>query len=218
LKLWQFGAPGSLLYRIFDLIRRKLDRDLVHFLAGLLGPGKDKVLMEAGSGPGYGSSLLANVPWVRLSIAVDIDPAALAEARKRDHILPAVIADLDKLPFKSAVFDLVWNSSTMEHLVDPLPALMEFSRLVKDKGLIFIGVPYLHGPLGIQKLIPHTKFGIWIGSVFDHESLRKLLLAAGFRGDVFHQYFMNFFIGIFGEKPPIHYDPTSNPESIEAAR
>jgi SAM-dependent methyltransferase len=204
---WQFGETGSLLYRTFDSLRRRLDRNLVRFLVGNLSQGKDKVLMEAGSGPAYASSLFANVPGVRLSIALDIDPAVLVEARRRDRTIPAVIADLYKLPFKSSSFDLIWNSSTMEHLEDPLPALLEISRLLKQDGHIFIGVPSLHGPLALQKLIPHTSVGIWIGKVFDHEALKNLLQSAGFCENASLKYFLNFFIGVFGEK--VHPEPSN---------
>ncbi len=215
LKSWQLGEPRSLLYRLFDTFRRSLDRNLVRYLVSSINKDKDKILMEAGSGPGYASSLLAKVPGVKLSIALDIDPRVLAEARRRDRTIPAVIADLNQLPFKSASFDLVWNSSTLEHLEDPLPALLEISRLIKEGGHIFIGVPNLHGPLGVQRLIPQTSAGVWIGTVFNHEALNKLLQSAGFYEKAFLKYFYSFFIGVFGEKPPLQNYPMFNSGSIK---
>ena len=216
MKSWQLGQLGSFLYHLFDSLRQRVNRNIVNFLVGILNHDNNAIVMEAGSGPAYASTLLAKKPGIKLSIALDIDPAAIALARMRDQALPAVIADIYNLPFLSSSFDLIWNSSTIEHLDDPLPVLKEFSRLLKADGRIFIGVPYLYGPLGVQKLIPNTPAGIWIGKVFDHGSLKELLRAAGFYEKVFVKYFLNFFIGVVGEKSFSLKYPQNNFKVMEA--
>jgi SAM-dependent methyltransferase len=197
---WQLGSTGSPLYRLFDLLRQGLNRRLVEFLSHALASDGDAIVLEAGSGPAYGSSLLAQHPAVRLSIALDIDPSALAEARRRDPALISVVADLNALPFPASCFDLIWNSSTMEHIDAPLPALFAFSHALKADGRLFIGVPYCWGPLGVQKLFPRTPVGVWIGSVFSMKELERLLQTAGFSRLGSLTYFLRFFVGILAGK------------------
>lgn len=200
-KSWQFGAPGSILYRFYDSVRRKVNIRLVRYLVGQLGNVTNAVVLEAGSGTAFASSLFAKNESLKLSIALDFDLQALREAKTRDHELPVVLANLNQLPFKPSAFDLIWNSSTMEHLEDPHVILMEFLRLLQSEGKIFIGVPYKYGPLGIQALFSYSQISKWIGPVFDHAMLTKLFSEAGLKETNYFTYFINCFIGITGRKP-----------------
>ncbi len=195
-KSWQLGETDSLLNRLYDHLRRLLNQRLVHFLCQHLPSNRPAYVLEAGSGSGFASSLMARAPGVGCSVALDIDLHALAEARQRDPQLPVVAADLNHLPFKSASFDLVWNSSTMEHLDDPAPALLELSRLVNPDGLLFIGVPYRFGPLGVQTWFKNSPLGIWIGPVFDPRQLEQWMQVCAFTSQSYKYYFFNFFIGV----------------------
>jgi SAM-dependent methyltransferase len=199
---WQFGRTSSLLYKIFDSFRRVLNRNLIDFLAEEIEDSPTAYVLEAGSGTAYASSLFASHPGVELSVAVDIDLSALEEARKRDPYLPLVIADLNALPFSKNTFDLIWNSSTMEHIKDPLPVLRGIFHLLKPTGKIFIGVPYKWGPLGVQPLFRQTRAGIWIGDIYNISKLVILLQASGFSGFHTQLYFLNFFLGIQAGKIP----------------
>lgn len=199
---WHFlGGPGSWPYRVFDAQRRRLNRWLVdHLLSRTVLTG-DGCVLEAGSGPGYGSSLFACHPAVRLSVALDFDPDALQEARRRDPSLLVVLGDVRRLPFRSDVFDVVWNSSTLEHVAQPSHALGEMQRVTRAGGGVFVGVPYRFGPLGFQRLIARTRVGVWIGPVFDRDALCRLMLAQGLQPVESLVYFAACFIGILSHKP-----------------
>ena len=157
--------------------------------------------MDTGSGPAFASSLLAQSKGVVLSVALDIDLEALTEARQRDPSLPILVADLVHLPFACGSFSLVWNSSTMEHLTNRQAALKEMSRVTQCGGIVFIGVPYIYGPLGFQKWIAKTTIGVWIGEVFDRNKLLELVTNCGLRPKTLIYYFYRCFIGIVAEKP-----------------
>lgn len=193
-------GPGSWSYRFFDALRRRLNRRLVRYLTNTVILKDESFILEGGSGPGYASSLLAAQNKVRLSVAADIDLAALREARRRDPTLPVVRADLYHLSFRSGAFDLVWNSSTMEHVRSPADALGEMRRVVKDGGYVFVGVPYRFGPLGFQPWIKETRFGAWIGPVFDRPRLVRLMVEQGLKPVAIITYFFKFFIGIVARK------------------
>ncbi len=197
---WQLGMPGTLSYRLYDELRKWLNRHLVNYLSRMAVQREHSLVLEAGSGPAFTSSLFAQDRRVRLSVAVDLDLEALYQARRRDPLLPAVAADLYRLPFVAESFDLVWNSSTLEHLESPGVALAEMQRVTRPGGHVFVGVPYLYGPLGFQRWIADTSVGVWIGTVFTRTQLKGMLHEAGLqpRDSIF--YFFRFFVGVLAQK------------------
>jgi ubiquinone/menaquinone biosynthesis C-methylase UbiE len=199
-KEWQLGAPETFSYKVFDFLRKRLNHRLVTFLVekGLTSSGA-KVL-EAGSGPAFATSILSGLPQIELATAMDIDLEALQEARRRDPSIIAVVGDLNNLPFRDSSFDLTWNSSTLEHLPEPSAPLGEMSRITRPDGRVYVGVPFLFGPLGFQRLIPKTSVGIWIGTVFSAKELRKLFLKTGLSPIAGIMYFFRFFVGVLGRK------------------
>lgn len=199
---WRLGAAGNPIDRAYDALRRGLNRDLVAFLLdNALAGQADARVLESGSGTAYASSLLRQGGAVRMAAALDHDPNALAEGRARDSALAAVCGDMTRLPFASGTFDLVWNSSTLEHLPDPLAGLREMARVARPGGHVFVGVPFAGGPLGVQRWMANTPAGVWIGPVFSQASLSALMRQAGLVPGPSRVYFWRFFIGILAAKP-----------------
>jgi SAM-dependent methyltransferase len=199
-KSWQLGGTGNPVYRLYDGLRRRLNRRLVDYVRDHAVLENGGVVLEAGSGTAYASSLMSETPSIT-AIALDYDLEALIEAKRRDPSLPLVVGDLRHLPFKNNAIDVAWNSSTLEHLPDMNEALMELHRITKRGGRVFVGVPYLYGPLGFQRWIANTGAGVWIGTVYSEEDLRGKLTNAGFAPLNKLRYFFRFFIGIVAEKP-----------------
>lgn len=211
---WQFiGGVESLPYRLFDALRRGLNRRLVaRLLAGCAPPAAETAhsnpthdragrrVLEAGSGTAFATSLLADDPHTRAAVCLDMDVDALRIARRRDPRILAVVGDLRRLPFADGVFDLTFSSSTLEHLEEPLDALREMTRVCHLRGRVFAGVPYAFGPLAFQPLIRRTRWGVWIGPVFSRLGLDALLRKAGLRPFGHCRYFGRFFIGAMGSK------------------
>ncbi len=194
-KEWQLGTPETATYCFYDGLRNRLNNRLVSYLLEKAVPNGDAVVVEAGSGPGFASSILNNSGRTRISIALDIDLEALEEARKRDSALPLVVADLRALPFRSESVDLAWNSSTLEHLPEMTSALREMTRVVKPGGRVFVGVPNLFGPLGFERLIRNTAAGVWIGKTFSLAGLSNVLRSVGLSPERHIFYFFRFFVG-----------------------
>lgn len=53
-----------------------------------------------------------------------------------------VVAPGDKLPFSSGSYDFVVSSHAFEHFPDPISALLEWDRVIKVGGVIFMIVPH----------------------------------------------------------------------------
>jgi SAM-dependent methyltransferase len=201
---WQIGnrADGRL-NRFYDRLRRNVNRKLVEFLSSNLRDGSDgnvraehrPRILEAGSGTAFATSVFRHRFRGVAAVCMDIDLDALREARRRDPQLPCVVGDLHRMPFRNGSFQLVFNSSTIEHLSRPGKALAEMQRVCHSGGRVFVGVPYRFGPLGFQPFIQSTRIGAWLGPVFSRRSLDALLRHAGLRPLHHIRYFFRFFIG-----------------------
>jgi SAM-dependent methyltransferase len=167
----------------------------------MTGLSRGARVLEAGSGPGYASSLFAAHHAVGLSVAADGDIDAMREARRRDPSLPVVVADLRRLPFREGAFDLVWNSSTLEHVDRPEVALAEMQRVTRADGHVFVGVPHRYGALGFQPVIAGTRWGVWIGPVFDRRRLAALMVSSALVPIAHSTYFYGIFLGMLARKP-----------------
>lgn len=72
-----------------------------------------------------------------------------------------VTGDATVLPFKDKSIDMIICTQVLEHIKNPFAAVEEFSRVIKDKGIIFITVPtvmYLHE--APNDFFRYTKYGI----------------------------------------------------------
>ncbi|MCH7525899.1 MAG: class I SAM-dependent methyltransferase [Planctomycetes bacterium] len=170
--------------------------------------------MEAGSGTAFASSLFAECPKTFMSVCMDLDADALSEARRRDPALPAVVGDLMQMPFADGTFDLVFNSSTVEHMDDPVGVAGEMRRVCRDDGCVFVGVPYVWGPLGFQPIIRNTGVGVWLGRVFSRSSLDRFLREAGLTPVAHRRYFWNFFVGAVATKRLAPATPADKVEEL----
>lgn len=200
-KSWQFlGGPGSVPYELYHAVRKRVNRKLVAYLTAKALQDDSSRVLEAGSGPAWASSLLARQTKV-FSIALDIDVEALHEARRADPSLPLVAGDLYCLPFRTGVFDLVWNSSTLEHLEEPDRALAEMSRVAAQRGYVFVGVPYRWGLLGLQRWIKNTTLGLWLGSASSCRELIRMMDQCWLQPVDTILYCFGLFVGVLARKP-----------------
>lgn len=99
-------------------------RRLVEGLAG-------KVL-EVGTGTGL--ALPGYPPSVQNVVAIDVDEAALARARRRRHGVTLLQADVQDLPFPDASFDAVVSSLVFCSVAAPERALGEVLRVLRPGG------------------------------------------------------------------------------------
>jgi SAM-dependent methyltransferase len=103
-----------------------------------------KRVLDAASGEGYGSALLATAAGN--VIGVDIEPAAIAHARAAYGAranAQFVVAAVNALPFAAASFDVVVCFETIEHLgaADQPRMLAEFARVLAPDGILVLSSP-----------------------------------------------------------------------------
>ena len=200
IKTWQcWRGPGGLAAPLCEALRRRVNGRLVAYLSERTSLSAGHRVLEAGCGTAGASSMFARRAQV-MSVALDADVSALREARKRDPSLRAVVGDLFALPFRTGVFDLVWNNSTLEHVSSPQRACGEMARVVRPNCHVFIGVPYRSGPLAFQPAIAGTGLGQWIGRTFSGHTLALVMRRAGLEPLEARHYFLRVFVGVLARK------------------
>ena len=106
-------------------------------------PG-DRVLDVACGDGAYAGWLAGRVGPTGAVWAIDVLPAFLerarAETRDRPHgdRIRHVAADLDRLPFAEGMFDLAWCAQSLYSLPDPVSALRQMGRFVRDGGTVAV--------------------------------------------------------------------------------
>lgn len=199
-KSWQcWRGPGGFVADIYEALRCHVNGGLVTYLADKASLRAGHRVLEAGSGTAGASLLLAQRLAV-VSVALDADLEALREARRRDPSLHAVVGDVFALPFRAAAFDLVWNSSTLEHVHALHEACVEMARVARQNRYVFIGVPYRHGPLAFQPVIAGTSLGQWIGRTFSGHVLAQAMQRADLEPLEARHYFLRVFVGVLARK------------------
>jgi ubiquinone/menaquinone biosynthesis C-methylase UbiE len=101
-------------------------------------------VLDAGCGTAYGSRLLADAGATEV-VGVDLDEDLLNSVRPS---MPSSViletADVNKLPYDRARFDLVVCFEVLEHLGDVGTALDELRRVLAPEGLIAASTPNRH--------------------------------------------------------------------------
>ena len=113
-----------------------------HRYAFALALAKDKRVLDAACGEGYGSNLLADV--ASQVCGVDISLQAIEHARTRyarKANLEFQVADAAALTFPDRSFDVVVSFETLEHLAAQQELISGFARVLAPGGILLISSP-----------------------------------------------------------------------------
>jgi len=201
MKTWELGTSGTSIYSFFDAVRNNLNHKLSSYLYSFISNIPRAKVVEAGSGPGYCASLLNRYDTVSEAVLLDIDPEVIQLAGARDSTLRPTVGNLLHSPFFDNSFDLVYNSSTIEHIPDLKTPFSEMARICRPGGIIFVGIPCKCGPLfPFSLLSPTGGIGAWIGRFIPPHEI--LLLADHLSLILIDElfYFYRFFRGYLFRK------------------
>lgn len=193
-----FKNSKGFFYRFYDNTRNVLNKRLVKYILSF-SRHEDLVVLEAGSGPGQGSVFMSKDNRVREAIALDHDQKALDSNSYKSEKFNKIVGDITKLPLKDKSVDVIWNSSTMEHLSneDFVKGVDEFSRVLKDDGYVFVGVPYKQGLFAFFSIFGKGAKD-WIGKLFSIKMLVNYF--RNFKIVKVNKYLFNGFVGVVARK------------------
>jgi GT2 family glycosyltransferase/SAM-dependent methyltransferase/glycosyltransferase involved in cell wall biosynthesis len=121
----------------------ELRMEHVHRYAFCLPYVRNKVVLDAACGEGYGSAMLAAA--AASVIGVDVSDAAVLHARDRyaslGERLRFDVGDATALNFPDAHFDVVVSFETIEHVLEQESMMAGFRRVLKRGGLLILSSP-----------------------------------------------------------------------------
>nr|WP_040791505.1 class I SAM-dependent methyltransferase [Nocardia paucivorans] len=143
--------------------------------ARLLDRCVGKVVLEAGSGEGYGADMIASV--AERVVGLDYDRTAAAHVRARYPRVAMLRGNLADLPLAADTVDVVVNFQVIEHLWDQARFLRECLRVLRPGGELLISTPnrITFSPGRDTPLNPFHTRELHAGE------LTELLVEAGFR-------------------------------------
>ena len=142
------------------------------------------LLVEAGSGEGYGAALLRSA-GARVVLALEYDVASVAHARTAYPEVATTRANLAAMPVRTGVADLVVTLQVVEHLWDLRGFLRDCRRLLRPGGRLVVSTPNrpVFSPGLPRGAKPRNPFHV---EELDADQLRVLLVEAGFDDVVLH--------------------------------
>jgi len=115
-----------------------LTETLVPWIVSHVEPGAR--ILDIGGGSGYYASQIVRTAPVTV-VGLDIS-SSMIEQRQADPLLTEnVVGDMEDLPFEDGSFDAAMFVGCLHHVPDPLPALREAHRVVRQGGRLFAAEP-----------------------------------------------------------------------------
>lgn len=109
-------------------------------LAALRGILPQSRILDAACGLGQLAAKLRASGY--RAIGADAELVAALHAKRVEGV-PAVVADIARLPFRDGAFDAITSGETLEHLDDDRAAVRDLARVLRSGGRCIVTVPAL---------------------------------------------------------------------------
>lgn len=171
-----------------------LDSDTTHARTVRL-IGTDRRVLELGPATGYMSDVLRRRGCSVVGIEIDREMATQAA----QYCERVIVGDLETLDLDAELgsdrFDVIVAADVLEHLKDPLRALLQLRRFLSDQGFFVMSLPNVaHGSVRLALLegrFPYQQSGLLDRThlrFFTRESIGALLDEAGLAAtEIYHQ-------------------------------
>lgn len=179
-----------------------MSRDIAAIVLSLLPKNRACSILEAGSGTGRISAILAKAGHHLTLLDVSRESFEISRLVFRSSWAPlrAIQASMFQIPMPDETYDVVWNAGVIEHFYfeEQVKALREMVRVLKPKGTLITLNPSAHGRIYRLGKYISEKRGTWqFGQEFPVESLRSHCQLLGLElleeRDVLPHYQFSFF-------------------------
>jgi len=109
-------------------------------------PRQAPLILEVGAGLGdFAYEFIHRYANYIHYILLDIDRDAMMESMKSLKVFPCdwdfILADAQRLPFRSEIFDVVICAEVLEHVSDDFSAMSEIKRVLRKKAIGIVSIP-----------------------------------------------------------------------------
>lgn len=160
-------------------MHENLTKTMVEKYIDPLNIPKNAKILDLGCGPGYFLDQMKERGYTDL-VGVTLSPGDIQKCRNKGHIIKEY--DLSFIPQKDGYFDesvdFIFLRHALEHSPYPIFSLMEYNRLLKQGGKIYIEVPRPGGERKHEWNLNHY-------SILGEQQLAALLSRTGFDVNMF---------------------------------
>ena len=161
---------------------RKLTKQVVETYVDPLNLPKDAHILDLGSGPGYFLDEMKDREYTNTH-GVTLSPGDIAICEGKGHAIKKY--DLSFLPQKDGYYDesvdFIFLRHALEHSPYPIFSLMEYNRILKQFGKIYIEVPQPDCDRKHEENLNHY-------SILGQNQLAALIVRTGFNIDRFENF------------------------------
>jgi SAM-dependent methyltransferase len=126
--------------------------------------GTHGLILDAGCGPNPAAAIALMEQGLRSVVAIDIGWGMVRTAQRvaaaRGVPLPGVAADVERLPFRSGVFDGLVCDDTIEHLPNDREGVAELARVLSPRGIAMLATPNRHSAAVLRARLSDLRRGI----------------------------------------------------------
>ena len=105
---------------------------------------RGKILLDAGAGEQRYRSYCSHLKYIAQDFGEYIPNEITTglQSKKWDYTGTDIICDIIKMPMEDKSIDVILCTEVFEHLKNPLLALKEFSRILRQKGILILTAPF----------------------------------------------------------------------------
>jgi SAM-dependent methyltransferase len=144
--LWHIGKRFGFVYiKLFGYPPSTANRLLARKVFRLLRKNEKGLLLDVGCSHGAFSFELARMGYAVVGIDTNKESVDVAQKIQESLGLNRIAfhhMDILSNPFKEKQFDVIIMFETLEHIKEDSRVIQEFNRILKDKGILIISVPY----------------------------------------------------------------------------
>jgi 2-polyprenyl-3-methyl-5-hydroxy-6-metoxy-1,4-benzoquinol methylase len=99
------------------------------------------IVADIGCGVGIETDFIQSLGAFVVGVDIDFDLLKIAKNHLPNENTQLLAGDAHHLPFREKAFCVVVMFDVLEHLNDPLQVLTHISIILKDEGILILGVP-----------------------------------------------------------------------------
>lgn len=138
LKFYYDHVLGTVYNEGPSMLHETATKDVIEKFIDPLNVPKDAYIVDLGCGPGYFLDNMKQRGYTNIT-GITLSPADIDLARSKGHRVER--RDLNFLPEADCSVDMLFSRHSLEHSPFPYITLLEYNRVLKPNGILYVEVP-----------------------------------------------------------------------------